>query len=168
MISLVLGGEKSGKSDYGLGLLGTAPGPRLMIATGEARDGSFRRRILAHRKARGADIVVREVRKGLPETLAAVGSDYGGIIVDSLDFWLFAEAAVSPPEDAAARLAGVLRAWRGGELILVSCEVGLGPVAVSAATREFVRGLGLLNRAVATAADRVHLVVAGLPLALKG
>jgi adenosylcobinamide kinase/adenosylcobinamide-phosphate guanylyltransferase len=50
---------------------------------------------------------------------------------------------------------------------LVSNEVGSGIVPLGELSRRFVDEAGWLNQALAAKADRVTLVVAGLPLALK-
>ncbi|MGL5046370.1 MAG: bifunctional adenosylcobinamide kinase/adenosylcobinamide-phosphate guanylyltransferase [Shewanella sp.] len=61
--------------------------------------------------------------------------------------------------DSLAKLEGVV--------ILISNEVGSGIVPLGELSRQFVDEAGWLNQAVATLADNVTLVVAGLPLALK-
>lgn len=54
-----------------------------------------------------------------------------------------------------------------GAVILVSNEVGSGIVPLGELSRQFVDQAGWLNQALASQADKVTLVVAGLPLALK-
>ena len=54
-----------------------------------------------------------------------------------------------------------------GTLILVSNEVGLGIVPDNALARRFRDEAGRLNQTIATRADRVDFVVAGLPLRVK-
>lgn len=172
MIRLILGGEKSGKSDYALERFLQAPAPRLFLATGQPADPAFREQILAHRKQRPASTPVREVGARLPEALedakaalARAPEAPRTLLIDSLDFWLF----LRPEQDAEERLLSSLEQTPREimDLILVSCEIGLGPIAANAETRAFVRRLGKLNAAVARLADAVDLVVAGLPLALK-
>ena len=51
---------------------------------------------------------------------------------------------------------------------MVANEVGYGIVPDHPLGRRFRDLQGLLNQRIATRADRVVLVVAGLPLALKG
>ena len=61
----------------------------------------------------------------------------------------------------------VLKDWDDTDLILVSCEAGLGPLPGGSGVRAFIRSLGAFNQAVARAADTAYLVAAGLPLTLK-
>lgn len=165
-MTLILGGEKSGKSDYALSLLATAPAPALFVATGHAMDPGFRRQIQAHRVGRGPDIPVREVRTDLPEALAAAAGTWGTVLVDSLDFWLFACNEAGVPDERRQALLAALDGMGRTCVIMVSCEVGLGPIAPTPAVRTFVRGLGGLNRELAGRAGRAVLVVAGRPLTL--
>jgi adenosylcobinamide kinase/adenosylcobinamide-phosphate guanylyltransferase len=53
------------------------------------------------------------------------------------------------------------------QVVLVSNEVGMGVVPATAAGRRFRDTLGRLNMAVAEAADRVWLVVAGQVVTVK-
>ena len=165
MITLLLGGEKSGKSDHALELLADLPGPQLFVATGKALDAPFRVQIAAHRVARPVDMPVLEVGAELAGPLERARAGHVAIVVDSLDYWLYACLATAPQERN--RFLELLDSWDKCALILVSAEVGLGPVAATSETRAFVRALGELNRAVARHAEQVRLVAAGLPLTLK-
>jgi adenosylcobinamide kinase/adenosylcobinamide-phosphate guanylyltransferase len=53
-------------------------------------------------------------------------------------------------------------------MVLVSNEVGSGVVPPYPSGRRFRDALGEMNQRVAAIADNVVLLVAGLPLALKG
>ena len=167
MITLVLGGNKSGKSDFALGLAGKEAGPPLFIATGKARDLEFREQIRRHRENRTPDIEVVEVSQGLPESLRQAKLDFPAVIVDSLDYWLFSCREAGSEPGNIQELLDVLDGWNGPDLILVSCETGLGPLPAGSEVRAFVRSLGALNQRIAAIADRVYLVAAGLPLTLK-
>ena len=161
MITLVLGGNASGKSAFALSLLEAAPAPRALVATGKAQDLAFRRQIRDHRLLRSAQIEVRETDVDLCRELEHL-SAYGAILVDSLDFWLFTAG-----NGAVRELRKVLAEWNGPEMIFVSQELGLGPIAADADIRSFVRKCGRMNRAVAAAADQVYLLIAGIPLRIK-
>lgn len=164
MITLILGGNKSGKSAFALRLFEQAKGVGVFLATGRARDAAFAEQIARHRMERDPSIPVLETGPDLPSALMEGRRGYGKILVDSLDFWLFSclDAGRNPQE-----LIEVLEDWKGPDVFFVSCEIGLGPIAADSATRAFVRQLGALNQEVARIADEVHLVAAGLPVTLK-
>jgi len=168
MIRLVLGGEKSGKSDMAYGLFREAPGPGLILAMGLARDMAFRRQILDHRLRRDPAVPVVEPGLELAAALEGALREGRNVLVDSLDFWVFACL-----EDGRDRTGELLRALTGfeapggPECVLVSCEVGLGPVAPTSLVRRFARAQGALNQALAAMAFSVRLAVAGLSVTLK-
>lgn len=167
MITLVLGGNKSGKSAFALDLLEKAPGPRLFVATGKAMDMDFRRQILDHKQDRGPALPVVETGADLPAILRSITKGYNAVLIDSLDFWLFSCIPDESEDQCVDRMRNALQNWRGPDLILVSCEIGLGPLPASREARFFIRRLGRLNQAVARLADQAYLVCAGLPLTLK-
>lgn len=171
MITFVIGGNKSGKSDHALGLLERCPGPRLFLATGKARDMAFRSQIAAHRQRRDPALPVVEVGRDLPRALLEAKGQYKAVLVDSLDFWLFVcsqDGGGEGREDGPVRaLLDLLAHWGDTRLILVSCEIGFSPLPASREARRFLKSLGRLNQAVAALSDEAFLVAAGLPLALK-
>jgi len=167
MITLVLGGNKSGKSDFALDLLTKSTGPGLFIATGKAKDIEFREQIQQHRRTRTPDLEVIEVSEDLPRTLRQAKLDFPAVLVDSLDYWLFSCREAECEKEKVQEFIDVLSNWNDTELILVSCEAGLGPLPGGSEVRAFIRSLGALNQAAAKTADQAYLVAAGLPLTLK-
>jgi adenosylcobinamide kinase/adenosylcobinamide-phosphate guanylyltransferase len=169
MIDLVLGGNKSGKSDFGLELLRRGPRPWTLVATGKSRDFSFREQIIVHRRNREADIVVREVDADLGGALLSLASSRGSVLVDSLDFWMFSLAEKCDADKVRMRqdFFSGLESLQGGNLILISTEMGLGPLAFDGGIRAFARDLGQLNREIASVSTSVYLVIAGLAQKLK-
>ena len=172
MITLILGGEKSGKSAWALQRLLQANGPHLFVGTAAAQDMEMRRRIREHRRLRPAHLPARETDIELPEVLRQERPDQGAILVDSLDFWLF--ACIQADQESRLRtelldcLAESAPDTVGTHLLFVSSEIGLGPIQATPQARYFVRSLGLLNQQIAALADEVLVLVAGLPLWLKG
>ena len=167
MITFVLGGNKSGKSDFALDLVAEADGPGLFIATGKARDLEFRQQIRQHRLERDPGLEVVEVSEDLPQALRQAKLSFPVVLADSLDFWLFACREAGQERERVDELLAALREWDDATLILVSCETGLGPLPVGSEARAFIRSLGALNQSVARLARRAYLVTAGLPLTLK-
>ena len=117
----------------------------------------------------------------LAEAIGEHAGENHVVMVDCLTLWLsnliFSDAAAFPetglitlPARFGAERERLLTALARpkGDVILVSNEVGMGIVPVGALTRCFADEAGRLNQAVAAIADRVVLVAAGLPLALKG
>jgi adenosylcobinamide kinase/adenosylcobinamide-phosphate guanylyltransferase len=171
-VALVLGGARSGKSRYGLRLAESFPAPRLFLATGEANDEEMVARIAAHRAERGPGWETREEPWALPELLGEVQGRYGAILVDCLTMWLanlmLRETATDDDWQAGSRRLLALLERLTTPTIFISNEVGLGIVPESPLARRYRDGLGWLHQQVARAADLVVLVVAGLPLVLKG
>ncbi len=167
MITFVIGGNKSGKSDFAMGLLEREAGPKLFLATGQAKDLSFRTQIARHRDRRDPTLPVVEVGWDLPPALLEARKDYAAVLVDSLDFWLYLCIQEQREADLTQALLDILKVWKGPDLILVSCEIGFAPLPASCEARTFLKKLGRLNQAVAGLAHEAHLVVAGLPLVLK-
>jgi adenosylcobinamide kinase/adenosylcobinamide-phosphate guanylyltransferase len=166
-ITLVTGGARSGKSRYGESLIAALPPPWIYIATAEAGDAEMAARIAEHQKRRPIGWTIIEA----PHELAAVFSRIDAaapVLVDCLTFWLsnclLADADL---EKEAEQLAGML-ARHAGPVVLVTNEVGSGIVPDNALARRFRDAQGRLNQRMAALADRVVLVVAGMPLVVKG
>ncbi len=169
MITLVLGGARSGKSEVGEGLA-AALGPDVTyVATAavDPNDDDWISRIDKHRARRPPSWKTVEAGADLPAVLAALT---GPVLVDSLGTWV-AACSARPDADALAlpdadALAHAL-AHRDGSTVVVSEEVGLGVHPSTEVGRAFRDLLGTVNRTVADVADEVLLVVAGriLPLA---
>jgi adenosylcobinamide kinase/adenosylcobinamide-phosphate guanylyltransferase len=168
VIRLVLGGEKSGKSDLAWELFRQGGDPGVVLAMGLARDMAFRRQILDHRLRRDPSVPLMEPGIELPRALGEAAAGGLHTLVDSLDFWLF--SCMEAGRDLSGDLEESLEAFAapdGPHCVLVSCEVGLGPMAATSLARRFARGLGALNQRLAARALDVRLVVAGLPVILK-
>ena len=159
MITLVLGGARSGKSEVAERLAGD--GDVTYLATGAATDADMAARIAAHAARRPPSWSTVECGGDLPAALAA-RSD-GVVLVESLGTW------VAGAPGFAADVDGLCHALadRRGDTIVVSEEVGLGVHPSSEAGRRFRDALGECNRRVADVADRVLLVVAGRVLPLE-
>lgn len=166
-LTLVLGGARSGKSSHAESLVMTAPPPWLYIATAEAHDDEMTARIAAHRARRGADWRTIEAPREVAAVLASAPAS-GAMLVDCLTLWLsnlmLADANIETEID---RLDDAL-AYAQVPVVLVSNEVGLGIVPDNALARRFRDAQGRLNQRVASRADRVVMMVAGLPLVVKG
>ena len=171
-LALILGGARSGKSRYGLGLAARCPAPRLFVATCEPRDAEMEARIEAHQRERGSDWTTREVPLQLSEILREVQGHYGVILVDCLTMWVsnLLLQADAPPGSIQTACEYLLEGLTqtSAPTILISNEVGWGIVPDNPLARQFRDQAGWLHQRLAQVADLVVLVVAGVPLLVKG
>lgn len=167
-LALILGGARSGKSRYGEGLVRALPGPPHYLATGRAWDAEMAARIAAHRADRqGQGWVTVEAPLDLAGALAGVPPG-APVLIDCLTLWLTNHLmAESDLEAEAATLEAALAA-HPGPVVAVANEVGLGIVPENALARRFRDAAGRLHQRLAGRAGLVVLMVAGLPLAVKG
>lgn len=165
-LHLLLGGARSGKSTRALALGAAGPAPHLFLATAEAGDPEFAGRIARHRAERAPFWRTVEAPRAAAAVIAAAGS--GTLLLDCLTLWLTNQMLAGADLEAETEhLLGAMTAFRG-LVLAVSNEVGQGVVPETALGRAFRDAQGRLNQRVAAEADRVELMVAGLPLAVKG
>ncbi len=170
MIQLILGGARSGKSNFAEQLAAQATEKVCYIATATAEDSEMQARIARHRTQRPAHWQVREEPLELSRVIREPAHGAELLLVDCLTLWL-SNQLLHPQQPSLERLREELCATLAQSsvpVILVSNEVGLGVVPLGEISRQFVDHAGWLNQAVARVADRVILISAGLPLVLKG
>lgn len=165
-LTLVLGGARSGKSRYAESLVTALPAPWIYVATAEARDAEMAERIAAHQARRGAGWRTLETPRDVVGALTAHGTT--PLLVDCLTLWLANALLASADVDAEIERLEAALEQASAPLVLVANEVGFGIVPDNALGRRFRDLQGLLNQRIAARADRVVLVVAGLPLTIKG
>jgi adenosylcobinamide kinase/adenosylcobinamide-phosphate guanylyltransferase len=165
--TLVLGGARSGKSRYAEQITMSSRPPWIYVATAESFDDEMATRIADHKSRRSQDWQTIDAPLDLAGALAALPRS-ATVLVDCLTLWLsnlmLAERNI---EAEIQRLEAAMLAHEA-PLVLVSNEVGFGIVPDNALARRFRDFQGLLNQRVAARADRVVLVVAGLPMIVKG
>ncbi len=187
---LVLGGARSGKSIFAQRRAGELGGEQvLFVATASAGDEEMRQRIEKHRRERPAGWQTLEAPQDVGHAIAAHGGAAKVVLVDCLTLLVanqlvlvnvgdnagdqegredpFApevEAAVTAEVQELAACASRM----SGDLIVVSNEVGMGLVPPYPMGRAYRDLLGQANQALAQKADEVYLLVAGIPLAIKG
>jgi adenosylcobinamide kinase/adenosylcobinamide-phosphate guanylyltransferase len=172
MLTLVLGGARSGKSAYAQSLCAG----RAVVFVATARDdgdAEWRERIARHRRDRPAAWRTLEETLDLPVALADTAADET-VLVDCLSVWvsnLFYKERERPWAEAEERILSEVQRFLAAaarrEVVVVSNEVGGGTVPDHPVARRFRDVLGRANQMAARAADRVVLLTAGLPLMLK-
>ncbi len=159
-LTLVLGGIRSGKSQFAVELARQAGGRVAVVATGFSSDEEMRDRIELHRRSRPAEWALYEEPAEIGGVVPAGSAET--ILLDSVDGWLGSRL---DPESCLVEVRALCE--RAASVIAVTSEVGLSLVALTPAGRAFTDALGTVNQQLAAEADRVYLVVAGIPLALK-
>jgi adenosylcobinamide kinase / adenosylcobinamide-phosphate guanylyltransferase len=167
---LILGGARSGKSRLALTLARSVPGRVAFVATAQPLDGEMAARIARHRADRPPEwSTVEEPLDPAGACRKLIGAA-DLVVVDCLTLWVSnrflrgdLDAAILTGADELARLCRD----RALGLILVSNEVGLGVHPATSSGLRFRDLLGLVNQRVAAAVDRVTLMVAGIPVAVK-
>lgn len=175
-VELVLGGARSGKSRYALDQAQLLAPQEVVcwLATAQAFDAEMSQRIDRHKNERPVHWHTLETPFDLATALQQ--STAPVLVVDCLTLWLSNWLCLNPQGFNA-------EAWhvqRDGFfnqlsplttsdrcLLLVSNEVGFGIVPDNALARQFRDEAGRLHQQIAAMAQRVTLVVAGLPLAIK-
>jgi adenosyl cobinamide kinase/adenosyl cobinamide phosphate guanylyltransferase len=171
-VTLVLGGTRSGKSDFAERLTLRNEGAVLYIATGLSPaqaegDGDMAARIARHQARR--DPRFETVEAGPDLATALRDAPPRPALVDSLGAWVAARRHFADEKRMRPEIDDLLDALRerSASTVIVSDEVGLGVHPSSEIGRQFRDALGLVNQAVAAVAADAWLVVAGRGLALQ-
>jgi adenosylcobinamide kinase/adenosylcobinamide-phosphate guanylyltransferase len=170
MHELILGGARSGKSALAEQRAADSGQAVTYIATAQALDAEMSARIAHHRARRPQRWECVEEPLALAATLRVHAAPDRCILVDCLTLWL--GNLLGDPDggrfqrerDALLQVLPTLP----GRILLVSNEVGQGIVPMGELSRRFVDEAGWLHQALARQCTHVALVVAGLPLWLKG
>ncbi|MFT4745656.1 MAG: adenosylcobinamide kinase/adenosylcobinamide-phosphate guanylyltransferase [Nonlabens sp.] len=191
---LMIGGARSGKSRHAMELALASGLQPVYVATSMpyGDDGEFADRVARHRGDRGPEWRTVEEPIDLIGVLTQHRAPDTFVVVDCLTLWLtnllFADdmaAAVAIDEDPDAVIGVDVKVAVGrvssathalceavrlgtGPVAFVSNEVGQGTVPMHALTRSFRDQQGWLNQKMAHTVDHVRLLVAGIPLIVKG
>jgi len=169
--SLIIGGGRSGKSsyaqDYALSVSeGTSS--RAYIATAEPIDREMKERIAAHQKDRADRFITIEEPLDLAQAIHELPPSVEVCVVDCLTVWL--GNLLYHKKDTAKEIQKLITTLRNPpcDILLVTNETGLGIIPSDAESRAFRDIAGWMNQDIAAISKNVILLVAGLPLALKG
>jgi adenosylcobinamide kinase/adenosylcobinamide-phosphate guanylyltransferase len=174
---LVLGGARSGKSTYALEWA-KAHGERvLFVATAQAFDTEMTERIRRHREERPTGWMTLEAPTAVAMQIGSVAQPFDTVVVDCITL-LAANLILTLPEESNQETVDteVLReidalvatyAQSTANWVIISNEVGMGVVPPTKLGRFYRDALGRANQRIASAANQVTLLVAGLPWRVK-
>lgn len=166
-ITLITGGQRSGKSSYAQKLaLSLSPNP-VYLATSRIWDDEHRLRIERHKAERADNWINVEEEKFLSEH----SFDNKVVLIDCVTLWAtnFFFDLNSDVETALTALKSEFRKLvaQDAVFIFVTNEIGMGEMSQNDLQRKFADLQGWLNQYLAENADEVYLMVSGIPLKVK-
>ncbi len=176
---MVLGGSRSGKSQFAEEIATRSDKRVTYIATAAIFDEEMAARVKLHRERRAKDWLTIEEERNVLEVLNQ-GGEGDIFLLDCATVWLsnllFYQQSLAPNTPAQAiekqlmaMVTDLTETTKSGlDLIVVSNEIGLGVVPEHYLGRLFRDLAGKANQLLATRADSVYLVVAGIPMEIKG
>lgn len=170
MHELILGGVRSGKSRFAEQRAQASGLQVVYIATAEVRDEEMRQRIAEHQARRPDGWRSVEAGQNLAEVLRREASAQRCLLVDCLTLWLSQLLCDASDEELRRECTALLEALPSlpGQIILVGNETNMGIVPLGELSRRYCDEAGRLHQQIAASCERVTLMVAGLPLIVKG
>jgi adenosylcobinamide kinase/adenosylcobinamide-phosphate guanylyltransferase len=170
-IIFVIGGARSGKSRHAVELAKKSCKKVAFIATAAAGDKEMRERIRLHKASRPRGWKLFEEPGDIGRAVRRAGALCEVILVDCLGLWvsnlLMDNATDKEIEREVKDFIDGIIGTKAAAVIVVSNDVGAGIVPADPLSRRFRDLLGLANQAVASAADEVIFMQAGIPVKIK-
>jgi adenosylcobinamide kinase / adenosylcobinamide-phosphate guanylyltransferase len=173
MLTLILGGARSGKSCFAQSLCSTSS-KVVYIATARIEDEEMRARVNRHRLERPANWMTLEEPLAIGNAVRRNVPGYDFVLLDCLTLWLSnlawerrTEAAETLEQAVSDELSQLTSLSVVTQLIVVSNEVGCGIVPESPVCRHFRDLQGWANQQIAGQAQIVYQMIAGIPVVVK-
>ena len=183
MKHLVIGGVRSGKSDFAEKLLAqwlenSVQENAIYVATSLALGEETKSRIARHQLQRNSEIITCELdyqQKTLSYFLQMYDSREQLILIECLSTWVGwylsqdkpLKQCISEYEQVKDNVIQQLKTLKA-KVVIVTGEVGCGLIGESKLMRVYADKLGELNQQVATLANNVTIVTAGIAQQIKG
>lgn len=166
-VHLILGGARSGKSRYGEQLVAQTGKKVVYLATASSHDDEMAKRIEQHQQDRPSSWPTIECPVQLPQAIEKHGQQQNALLVDCLTLWLM--NIMMESKDLAAAVDELLLSLKNcqAQVFLVSNEITMGVVPMGELSRNYVDELGRLHQRIASQANNVTLMVAGIPMVVK-
>ncbi len=178
---LITGGARSGKSRFAQELALKSAKPVFFVATATAGDEEMKQRIEKHQRERPSEWDTLEVNTHIGSHIKQRIGGAQTVIVDCLTFLvnnLFNQYAYPPEEqvtisllekEVTAEISELIDCVNqvGVYFIIVTNEIGQGLVPADRVSRLYRDLLGKANQMIAERADKVYLMVAGIPIQVK-
>jgi adenosylcobinamide kinase/adenosylcobinamide-phosphate guanylyltransferase len=162
MITLILGGARSGKSSFAQKLAESRK--VLFVATAEALDDEMRERIEEHKKQRPSSWRTLEATSRIGKKIAENVGNAEVVIIDCIT--MLVSNVMHEIERELDELIDCMKKV-DASFIIISNEVGLGIVPENKLSRTYRDALGWVNKRLAEYADEVFFMIAGIPVKIK-
>ena len=166
-ITLITGGQRSGKSSYAQKLaLTLSPNP-VYLATSAVWDEEHRQRIERHKSDRGSEWTNIEELKNL-QNITVEGRV---VVIDCVTLWstnFFTEYegdTLQSLEAITSRFDQFVQ--QDAHFIFVTNEIGLGGISANDLQRRFTDLIGWVNQYIASKSDEVILMISSIPMKIK-
>lgn len=166
-ITLVTGGQRSGKSSYAEKMALSLSATPSYIATSRVWDEEHRKRIEIHKANRGEEWKNIEEEK----YLCNLNLDNQVVLIDCVTLWAtnFFFDLNSNVEESLKALKTEFDKFtsQNAHFIFVTNEIGMGEMSQSEIQRKFADLQGWLNQYIASKADEVCLMISGIAVKIK-
>lgn len=166
-VILITGGQRSGKSSHAQNIALSLSSNPVYLATSRVWDEEHRKRIERHKAERGKEWTNIEEEKELSK------HDLKDrvVLVDCVTLWATnyffdLQSDVQLSLDALKTEFDLL-IEQNASFIFVTNEIGMGEMSQNDIQRRFADLQGWLNQYIAKKADKVYLMVSGIPMKVK-
>lgn len=166
-ITLITGGQRSGKSSFAQKLALRNSGNPIYLATARVWDKDFEERIKRHQSDRGENWQTIEEEK----FISKLNIDNRTVLLDCITLWLN-NFFYDNEFDVDKAFNEAKSEWdlfidKKFDLIVVTNEIGMGVHAENETSRKFADIQGWMNQHIAAHSNCVYLMVSGIPVKIK-
>ena len=166
-IILITGGSRSGKSSYAEKLALSLSATPVYLATARIWDDEFGKRVQHHQENRGSEWQNLEEEKELSRHFVSGKV----VVIDCVTLWCtnFFFDMEANVEKALEAVKTEFDAFtlQDATFIFVTNEIGMGGTSENQLQRKFTDMQGWMNQYIAQQADKVILMVSGIPVTVK-
>ncbi|MBO66833.1 MAG: bifunctional adenosylcobinamide kinase/adenosylcobinamide-phosphate guanylyltransferase [Acidiferrobacteraceae bacterium] len=169
MMTLILGGVRSGKTRLAEKIATETGLPVVYLATANAGDIEMSYRINKHKERRDSNWLTIEEEINLASAIQEYSVKGNAVIVDCLTLWMTNLLLQLTDRDIKSQQARLIETLRTLEspVFIVSNETNLGIIPIDALSRRFCDEIGVLHQQLGQIADEVIFMVAGIPHLIK-
>lgn len=170
-ISLIIGGIRSGKSSYAIEYtmgFGNSPEERAIVATSSYRVNEIKNKCISMNNDPNNSLLIFKEKNYIPQIIEKIPNTAQIVVIDNISSWI--ANLVSDNKDTTLlenELENLIKKTNK-DIILISNIVGLGIIPEKESDKIFRDQSGYFNQRLAKIADNVILMVAGIPVKIKG